>query len=78
MAETMQHSMASFNEKPGPGQYNTLRSSFDSESLTNLAGSTASFSIPKQNTYRLRAGKLDPLKKDSLDTPGPGYYANHL
>ena len=34
-------------------------------------------SIPRQNTYRLPNGKLDPLKKDNLSRPGPGTYRIH-
>ena len=82
MTQLMRSSIDSFNLKPGPTDYNNMRSSFDHSTsidatrCINTSQSSIS-SIPRQNTYRLPNGKLDPLKKDKLSRPGPCTYKIH-
>ena len=50
---------------PGPFDYHTVRNSIDSCS--------SHVSIPKMPTYRMPS-EVDPLKKDSVNFPGPCDY----
>ena len=72
----MRNSLATVRTRPGPAEYNTMRSSFDG--TDKLGDTMASWTQGKQNTYRLNDGHHDPVHKGKFYVPGPGTYENPL